>query len=367
MKHIFYIPLSGSVEDAVIGVEKKLNLGLAGGGFVHNTYHMPSFRNNPAVNVVAACAATKEEVEPFATRWEIPSMYYGEDGIERMCADPKIDVVDVGLPNFLHLRAVRAAAENGKHVICEKPLARNLKEAEEIVSYVQRYGVIHCYGENQVFMPQIETAKTLIGNGGLGKVFWIRAREAHFGPHSKWFYDPELAGGGVLMDMGCHSIEVGRYLVGRKPVGVSAWVSTIVHDTKADENSVVLVSHEGSELTQAENSWAAHGGLDIRIEVYGGEGAIFLDPTRGTGMQMFTVASEQKVGTIVEKAEAKKGWMFPTWNEAVTYGYDGELRHFISSIQEGKKPRETLEDGLIVNRVMDAAYKSVKSKKWEAV
>jgi predicted dehydrogenase len=348
-------------------VEKRVNVGLAGGGFVHSTYHMPSFLNNPAVNVVAACAATKEEVEPFATRWGIRTQYYGEDGIERMCADRQVDVVDIGLPNFLHLRAVRAAAENGKHVICEKPLAKNTADAEEMLSLVRRHGVINCYGENQVFMPQIEKAKEFVNKGAIGRVFWVRAREAHFGPHSKWFFDPDLSGGGVLMDMGCHSIEVGRYLIGLKPSSVSAWAATFVHTTKAEENSLVLVSHEGSELTQAENSWAAHGGLDIRIEVYGSEGAVFIDATKGTGLQLFTVAPEDKVGSIVEKAEAKKGWMFPTWNEIVAYGYDGELRHFISAIQEGKNPRETFEDGLLINRVADAAYRSIKSKKWETV
>ena len=351
----------------MVCVDKPVNIGVAGGGFVHTIYHMPSFMNNPAANVVAACAATKEEVEPFARRWGIGKRYFGEDGIERLCADPQVDVVDVGLPNFLHLRAVRAAAENGKHVMCEKPLAKNAKEAEEMVSLVRRHGVINCYGENQVFMPQIEKAKEFVDNGALGRVFWVRAREAHFGPHSKWFLDPDLSGGGVLMDMGCHSIEVGRYLVGRRPASVSAWATTFVHATKAEENSVVLVSHEGLELTQAENSWAAHGGLDIRIEVYGSEGGLFIDATRGTGVQLFTVASEEKVGNIVEKAEAKKGWMFPTWSELLAYGYDNELRHFILSIQNGKAPRETFEDGLLVNRVTDAAYRSISSKRWEAV
>jgi predicted dehydrogenase len=328
---------------------------------------MPSFVNNPAVKVVAACAATKEEVAPFAKRWAIDSQYYGEDGIERMCADRQVDIIDVGLPNFLHLRAVRAAAENHKPVICEKPLAKNAMEAEEMVALTRRYGVVNCYGENQVFMPQIEKVKAFIEKGAIGRAFWIRAREAHFGPHSKWFFDPNLSGGGVLMDMGCHSIEVGRYLIAKRPVSVCAWAATFVHSTKAEENTVVIVNHEGSEMTLAENSWAAHGGLDIRIEVYGSDGAIFVDATKGTGLQVFTVASEDKVGSITEKAETMKGWMFPTWNEVVTYGYDNELRHFISAIQEGKNPRETFEDGLLVNRVTDAAYRSIESKRWETV
>lgn len=346
---------------------RKINVGLIGCGFIHNIYHMPAFRNIQEANVVAACAATRQEVDPFADRWGIKTRYCGDDGIEQLCRDPEVEVVDIGLPNFLHLPAARAAAENHKHVICEKPLARSVKEADEMVAAVRHHGVIHCYAENQVFMPQVVRAKDFISKGALGKLFWVRSREAHFGPHSKWFWDIDLAGGGVLMDMGCHSIEVARYLIGRKPVSACAWISTFVHDTRAEENSVVMVKHEGSELTQAENSWAAHGGFDLRIEMYGSEGAIFLDATKGTGLQMFTVAPEEKVGEIVEKAETKKGWMFPTWNEVEAYGFPNELRHFIGCILEGKQPRETFEDGLLVNKIVDAAYRSAKSAKWEDI
>jgi len=346
---------------------RKINVGLIGCGFIHNVYHMPAFRAIPEANVVAACAATREEVETFADRFRIKKRYSGSDGIEQLCTDSEVELVDVGLPNFLHLPAARAAAENHRHVICEKPLARSVKEADEMLALARRYGVIHCYAENQVFMPQVVKAKEFVSRGALGKLFWVRSREAHFGPHSKWFWDVDLAGGGVLMDMGCHSIEVGRYLIGRRPVSACAWVSTFVHDTRAEENSLVMVKHERSELTQAENSWAARGGFDLRMEMYGSEGAIFLDATKGTGLQMFTVASEEKVGEIVEKAETKKGWMFPTWNEVEAYGFPNELRHFVSCIMEGKEPRETFEDGLLVNKIVDAAYRSVKSGKWEDI
>lgn len=346
---------------------KAVKIGMAGAGFINNVYHLPAFSNIPEARVVAVCAATKNSAEAFANRWGIRKLYYGDGAIEKMCADSEVEVVDVGLPNFLHLPAVRAAAENHKHVICEKPLAMNVKEAEEMVALTRRYGVVACYAENQVFMPQVAKAKEFIESGAIGKPFWIRAREAHFGPHSKWFWDPKLAGGGVLIDMGCHSIEMARYLLGRKPQSACAWTSTFVHDTTCEENSLVLVKHEGSELAQAENSWAAHGGFDLRLEIYGSDGAIYIDATKGTGIQMFTVAPEEKIGAIVEKSETKKGWMFPTWNEVVTYGFQAELAHFISSINEGRNTRETFEDGLVINRIVEAAYKSVDSKRWENV
>ena len=91
------------------------------------------------------------------------------------------------------------------------------------------------------------------------------------------------------MDMGCHSVEVARYLIGRKPVKAFAWARTLVHDTKAEDNSLAAVIYEGGELGQSENSWAAHGGLDLRFEIYGSDGAIFVDSTRETGISVFTV------------------------------------------------------------------------------
>lgn len=169
------------------------------------------------------------------------------------------------------------------------------------------------------------------------------------------------------MDMGCHSVEVARYLIGKKPVEAFAWSATLVHKTMAEDNSVALVEYEGDRLGQSENSWAAHGGLDLRYEVYGSDGAFFVNPTRETGISVFTVAPEEKVGYIVEKAEAKKGWMHPVWREHELYGYLFELQHFVSCILKDEKPTETFEDGYNVNCILDACYKSIKSGKWELI
>ena len=345
----------------------KVNVGVLGYGFVQSTFHLPCYEEIADANVVAIGGRRKVAAEKIAKRFGIKKVYSGEDFIEKLCLNPEVEVVDVGLPNFLHLKASEIAAENSKHVICEKPLARSVDEAKAMLDAVEKHGVIGCYAENQVFIPQITKAKEMIEGGAIGRVFWIRSREAHFGPHSAWFWNPELAGGGVLMDMGCHSVEVARYLIGKKPVKAYAWGATLVHDTKAEDNSLALVRYEGDELGQSENSWAAHGGLDIRFEIYGYDGSIFIDTTRETGIRVFTVAPEDKVGYIVEKAEAKKGWMYPIWREHELYGYLSELQHFISCIQKGEQPRETFKDGYVVNCILDACYRSMKTEKWEPI
>lgn len=169
------------------------------------------------------------------------------------------------------------------------------------------------------------------------------------------------------MDMGCHSVEVARRLVGEDPVEAFAWGATLVHETRAEDNSLLCLRYRGGQLSQCENSWTAHGGLDLRCEVYGSEGAVFVDATRETGIRVFTVAPEERVGYVVEKAEAKRGWMYPTWREHEVYGYLAELQHFVDCVARGEKPTETFRDGYTVNLILDAAYRSIKSGRWEKI
>jgi predicted dehydrogenase len=341
---------------------QQVNIGIVGTGFVQKSFHMPSYSELKLANVVAV-AGIEDTVE-FAKRWSINKVYHGDDAIEKMCRDPNVDVVDIGIPNNLHLQTIITAAENHKHVICEKPLARNGAEAKKALDNVEKYGVLNFYAENQVFIPQITRAFDFINNGAIGKLTWIRAREAHSGPHSKWFWDPNVAGGGVLSDMGCHTIEVVRYLTNKKRLlEVAAWTATLVHKTKGEDNSLVLLKFEEGALGQCENSWTAKGGFDVRLEIYGSEGVIFIDVTRETGIKLFT-AVEGRSGYIVEKADVAKGWLFPTWREHETYGYMYELEHFLECVAKGHSPRESFTDGYAVNRIMDAAYEASQQKKW---
>jgi predicted dehydrogenase len=346
---------------------KVVSVGILGYGFVESSFHMPCYREMSTANVVAVGGRRKEGAEEFASTWGIKKIYSGEDFIEKLCANRQIDVVDVGLPNFLHEKAAVLAAENGKHVICEKPLGRSVSEARIMLDAVRRAGVIHCYAENHIFIPHVSKAKKMIDEDVIGNTFWVRCREAHFGPHSAWFWDPDLAGGGVLMDMGCHSAATALYLIDEKPQEAFAWGATLVHTGKAEDNSLALIRHAGNKLSQLENSWAAHGGIDIHIEIYGSEGAIFVDPTRQTGVKVFTVAPKEKVGYIAEKAEVKRGWMYPVCREHEAFGYLFELQHFLSSIIKNETPRVTFEQGYTVNCIIDSCYKSMQSKKWESI
>jgi predicted dehydrogenase len=211
-------------------------------------------------------------------------------------------------------------------------------------------------------------ARDYIERGGIGKPLTVRSREAHFGPHNAWFWDPALSGGGALLDMGCHTIEAARYFFGKEKrvAEVIAWGDTMFHGDKttAEDNAVLLMRFDTGEMAQSELSWTARGGLDLRNEVYGTEGVLFTDVTRETNLKVF---SRPGAGYVVEKADAETGWLFPPIDEAWVYGYREEMRHFVDCVRTGVMPRENFEDGWIVNCILDAAYRSMQTKRWEAV
>ncbi len=343
-----------------------LKIGILGSGFIAD-FHMQAYKQLCDVRVVSVASRTR--AESFARSWGISSWFGGDEFMDELCRDRELDAVDICLPNFLHADAVRACADNHKNVILEKPLGRNAREAKEIVDAATRGGVLHGYAENQVYLPQIRRADQTIREGALGRVFHVRAREAHFGPHSEWFWKKELSGGGALLDMGCHSLEVTRKLVSSEPREAFGAGSTQLHrdKTDAEDGSVSLIKYSGGEIGQAENSWSARGGLDLRFEIFGSEGALFLDVTRETGLKLFTVADESKVGYVVEKSEAAKGWLYPIWREALLYGYVDELKDFTDSFAKGELPSENFNDGLVVNQMLDACYRSFSSGRWETI
>jgi len=348
-----------------------VKIGVLGAGFVTNTFHMPSFREIEGAQVVAAFSHRKETVEEFAKRWNVPKTFHGHDGIAKLCADPEVELVDIALPNNLHMAATSSAAENHKNVVCEKPLARNEAEAKQMLDTVRRHGVLHFYAENQVFIPQIIRAKDLIQRGVIGQVFWVRCRESQLGQHSAWFYNPAEAGGGALLDLGAHAIEVARYLIGKKPLSVLGWTAKVAHSTVGEDTGLILARYKESVLSQAENSWVTRGGFDLRLEVYGGNGTLFATISREAGVSLFTAEGGTKIAgvgeTITEAAETKKGRIFPALSEHVTLGFVEEMRHFLSAVSKGEKGLETFEEGYLVNKTIDAAYRSAKSGTWESI
>ena len=339
-----------------------VRIAMLGGGFVAEFY-MQGLKDVGGHEVVVVASRKEDTARQFAARWNIPE---GVEGFDRTIARDDIDLYVIALPNFVHRDIAIALARAGKNQVCTKPLARNGDEAREMLEAVSEAGVINGYAETEVFAPAIVRAEALVRRGSIGNVLWVRSRESHFGPHSPWFWDPELAGGGALVDMGCHCIEAARYFHGKdvRPVEIMCWTATLHHQTKAEDNALAIIRFENGGIGHLEVSWTSRGGLDLRNEVHGTEGAIFTDVTRSTPIEAFTAAPS---GYVVEKAESDQGWVKPVPEEAFVYGYQAEMKHFVECVRDGKQPRETYEDGYIVNTIMDAAYRSSANRRWEPI
>jgi predicted dehydrogenase len=267
------------------------------------------------------------------------------------------------LPNFLHHRAVLAAANAGKHVIIEKPLAMTLEEADEMIEVCKSKNRKLMYAEELCFAPKYERVRKLVNEGAVGKIYQMRQCEKHSGPHSNWFYDINQSGGGALMDMGCHGIAWFRWMLGGQPKVRNVYAhmqNGLIHGqrTRAEENSVCTVEFEDGAIGIAENSWAKHGGMDDRVEVYGTDGVIYADLFMGNSALTY---SEKGYGYAMEKAGSTKGWTFTIFEEAFNQGYPQELRHFVECVREDKQPVVTAEDGRAVLEIMYAAYQSART------
>jgi predicted dehydrogenase len=206
-----------------------------------------------------------------------------------------------------------------------------------------------------------------VESGALGDVLSMRAREGHSGPHAPHFWDAETAGGGALLDMGCHCIEAIRYVRGKehRVVDVFAWGATLAHGDKTtgEDTAIAILRFADGRTATIEASWTTRGGMEVRNEVYGTKGRIVHD-TSATSLRAFI---EEPAGYLVEKADAETGWVFPIADEARVYGYDEQFRDMLGAFRAGTAPRETFEDGYVVNCILDAAYRSMRSGRWEPV
>jgi predicted dehydrogenase len=338
---------------------EKTKVAIFGCGFIANI-HMESYhRFVPDAKVVAVYGRNKEKAKAFAETYGIDAYY---DDIDELLQNSDCEVVDICIPNYAHYDACIKSAKAGKHVISEKPLALTLEQADEMIEECNKAGKKLMYAEELCFAPKYERVRMLVESGAVGKLYMIKQAEKHSGPHSRWFYEKELAGGGVMMDMGCHALAWFRWILGGDPKikSVYASMATVMHDTECDDNTVTLIEFENGVLGIAEDSWAKHGGMDDRIEVYGDKGVSYADLFRGNSALTY---SEDGYDYAMEKAGSSKGWTFTVYEEAFNQGYPQELAHFIDCIRNDLEPKVTGADGKAVLEMIYAAYESAKTGK----
>lgn len=330
---------------------KEIKIGVVGSGFIAGV-HCDAIATIAGAEVTAHCDVDAERGQAFSEERRIPKTF---QTLAHMLADAPIDGVLLGVPNHLHADLGVMAAEAGKHLIIEKPLCLSLKDADRLIGACEKSGVILGYAEELCFAPKYVRAKEIADEGAVGKVYRVNQVEKHAGPYSPWFWQAETAGGGILMDMGCHSIEWARWMLEKPAVtAVTAIMNTVMHGDKTELEDDVIVHLEFAtgQTALLESSWALHGGMDSYSHVFGSEGVIHADLLRGQGLSVHSLSG------YGDYAPGARGWTFPDYEWNWNNGYPQEDAHFIECMRTGEIPSENGADGRAVLEIMLACYAS---------
>jgi len=339
-------------------------IAMLGSGFIGRFYadSLQGYRSRD--KIVSIYSRREESARKFAEDYKVD---FYTTNLEAAINREDVDIVCVSLPNHLHEEAVLLCCKHKKAVMVTKPLGRNAEEAKRMLEAVETAGIFNGYLEDLVYTPKFIKSYESVKNGALGRILWAKSRETHPGPHSEWFWDIELAGGGCIIDLGCHCVEISRSYIGKdiKPLEVMCWADTQVKPIDAEDHAIGLVKYENGAIGQFEVSWTFRGGLDLRDEVMGTEGTIWTNHFLRTGLEMFTTG--KGADYVAEKAESNTGWLFPVGDELNDLGYNHMFMDMFNAVEKGMEPKETFYDGYVVNAILDACYRSARSKQWEPV
>ncbi len=379
-----------------------LKIGMIGAGFVAG-FHARALGSVRGAELAGVCAPKgAEQLAQTARQNGLGDTQVYETPAELCRA---VDVVGIFAPNFARvdiMRDIARAVESGaelKGIICEKPLARNLKEADVLTRMAKALHVPTAYFENQLHIPSIVEARRQLAavEKTMGAVHLARSAEEHGGPHEPWFWDPTTQGGGVCCDMGCHSIAVGMYMLTPSnrpldyltPVSVTAemallkwgkepWISQLKKRgvdytaTPAEDYSLVTVEFKDPQtglcsVAQATNSWMYDApGLRLLTEAIGPGYSYNVNSLKSPADMFISDAAAAAVGDselALEKAQATRGALILQPNECDLYGYIAEWRDAIAAFEQGKDAMLNFEFGRLVTMLIMAAYMAHEKKR----
>lgn len=387
----------------------RLGVGLVGSGFVAD-FHVrgwPGVRDADITGIYSRNRQTAGALASECRRLEVgdPTVH---DDLRALVRDPAVDAVWVTSPNHIRVEQIETICEEVaagraqlQGVAVEKPLARNLAEARQVLAALEQAGIRHGYLENQVFAPSVNRARDIVWARGAalaGAPYLARCAEEHNGPHRGWFWDGRHQGGGVLNDMMCHSIEAGRHLLtppgtdkaaALTPKAVTATVAGLkwTRPRYADELAArypgevdyrrhpaedyahAVVTFENADgdqvIAEATTSWSFVGaGLRLHFELLGPEYSMAVDTLQTEANLFLSRNLRDQAGEgedLVEKQNAEHGQMPVVGDEGATYGYVDEDRHMVRAFRHGQTPAETCHDGLVVTELLMAAYLSAET------
>jgi len=303
-------------------------------------------------------------------------------------ARPDIDIVDICTPGDSHAEIAIAAAAAGKTILCEKPLANSVADAERMLAAVRKAGVIHMLCHNYRRCPAVTLAKQLIDAGELGAIHHYRGVYLQ-----DWIVDPAFprvwrlekarAGSGSLGDILSHTMDLSRYLVG-EPVAVSGALTTFIVErplpdgsgkrgkVDVDDAAQALVRFASGAVGYYEGSRFAPGRKNYnRLEINGSKGSLVWDLERMNELDVYTESGPQSGFRTISVTDGKHPYISAWWPPGHIIGYEHSFTHTVHdlllAIDKGVSPRPNFEDGLQNQRVLDAIERSAASGHWEKI
>lgn len=335
-----------------------IRVGIVGAGYWPRLVQLPAFQSIPGWHVSGIAAGRRQSAEALAAEFGIPRVY---DDYTQLIDDDDIDVVDIVTPNHLHREiAVRAMAA-GKHVICIKPLAHTLADAEAMVQAAEDHDRRLFYAENILFTPALRAFKSLVDAGEYGDAFRFTSLQGVGAPHSPWFFDRRLSGGGCIVDMAVHGLAYLDWFAGYPGVSsVYADAGNFLHPAhQVEDTSVVQLRFDDGRMGQTNDSWATPGGYDLRYEVYGSRGHGFTDLLYGQPIRSFTSGHVE--------GDANSLSYHPVDRHYIKDGHRAMMQHFLDVLRDGIAPQSTGWEGFRVMQLVEAAYASIDSGAQTAV
>ncbi len=376
---------------------RDIGVGMIGYGFM-GKMHSYSYASLPfiydpppaRVRFAAVCALSEKSRELAHER---AGYEWATDDYRELVSRPDVDVVNICTPNYLHFEQVMAALSAGKHVYCDKPLAMNAREAAEMAEAAERVGTTCQVTFHNRYSPAMMRARELAESGFLGDITSFRAVYLHSGytdPNRpiSWRMQREKAGGGALVDLGSHAIDLLRMLMGDF-VRVRAELRTLVEERPVSAGSSEKVRADADELAllELETGSGAVGTLeasrvatgaydDLRLEIHGARGAVRFDLTDPNWLWVYDDTKPKaplggdRGWTRIEciqhypKPAALPGGVTPVgWSRF----HIASIHEFVSRVVDGRPGCPSFRDGLAVQRVTDAAIRSSKNGGWEKV
>jgi predicted dehydrogenase len=337
---------------------KKVRVGIVGSGGIARGVHMPAYAKDPDCEIAAVCDVSEEHAKKAAEMFNVPKIY---GDYKELAADDGIDAVSVCTPNYMHMEPTVACLEAGKHVMCEKPIARNSREGGAMVKAARESGNILAVGLHFRYHPGVEALRRFGDSGGFGEVYFTRVHALRRRGIPSWgvFGDREKQGGGPLIDIGVHMLYAAMYVIGfprpkavsgvtfckfgRCEPGVAPWGPWDHEGFTVEDYAAALVRMEDGTALSVESAFCVNNEGGMNFWVMGDRGGAQFNPLK---------VYREEFGTLTDTV--------PGWTPKVN-AHEREIQDFLAAIRGEGRVGVTGEEGLMITQILDGIYKSAET------